>query len=51
MGISMIRSITGWATHGSLPIGGYTKNRNMAGAPQDLTLENPSFDATLVIEV
>jgi predicted phosphodiesterase len=30
---------------------GYATNRNMAGAPQDLRWENPSFDATLVIEV
>ena len=30
---------------------GYAMNRNMAGAPQDFTWENPSFDATLVIEV
>jgi predicted phosphodiesterase len=30
---------------------GYARNLNMAGAPRDLRWENPSFDATLVIEV
>jgi len=30
---------------------GYARNLNMAGAPRDLRWENPTFDATLVIEV
>jgi predicted phosphodiesterase len=30
---------------------GYARNRTMAGAPQDLKWENPSFDPALVIEV